>query len=1127
MPSTNPQPPFGLHVRNRFSTSVRFRALVSATTLALVVSVTALGFSTPALADATPTATPSPTATPTPTLTSTATPTSSPTPSASPTSSPIAATLDATDATTSTISGHLTLGLSRNAPDVPAGDAEVTYQVLQGSSWSAVLGDAVVTTGGLYSITGLADGTYLLRFVYLGSGDYGSIYYGSTLDPNSASRVVIAGANKTINAGLPAPSSISGTVYLVNSARPAGAGDVTVTLVDNAPVTEAPETVATTTTDASGDYQFTDVPSDDYYEVVATPAHDNSYTTNSLSVFAYGGASYPGSNITLQRIYAVSGHISLGTSAVSAGNQVYVELRGVAGTPGASDYFAVQTDASGNYLFPSIESGEYVMTLSYSGSSDFASYVVPSIPSASCASACTFDPDDSTSASVTVDATLPPGNDISGTVTNTAGTPLGGMTVYIEQVDPTTGTQLGSWQATTISDGTYRVGKLPIGTFRVQFYGPAYQPQWWNNKSIYSTGDNIALSGGGTHGGVNAKLYKGSMIDGIVDIKGGTQADLDAGNVKFDIQYWSSATSTWTSIVGPGNFSTVLEYDDQPGIEHYVGEGQYSTAELDPTLTWRTRVIYQTSTRFGEVDSPSFTMTPGVTFHIRDTLSVGISNLAVGTLVKSVDPTQPRIYLVDGTSRLVPIDAFDSVSTMGLSTSFSVVDPTLISGRTVASASLGGIISCSGVDYVAGSGRLWPVEAGLVAAIPITTLDPTTCAVIPKSTQPFTYALFVKSASNPAIYYVDASGHKVAMSSFAQMNSLSAPDPANYIVVSDTFLNSLPLGPSIVLPGQLIKSSTDPAIYLVDGSSNLVPIASFDQASAMGVSTAWTSVTPTTISSRTISPGSLGSVISCSGIDYVGGSGALWPIAPSLVAALPIETLAPTTCAAIPKNGQTLSHALFVKSGSDPTIYYVDANGKKDAVHSFATIAQLSSPDPATYLVVAAGFVSALPTGPDLMPAGSLVKSASSPAIYLVDGAGGLIPVSSFNTITDMGLSTSYTVVSAASIAGVAASALTNLVSCAGQDYIAGSGKLWPISSGDAGSLPMSTLASSLCAVIPTSGSALSPALIRSVTTGAIYHLVGGKKVALTMATLTTLLAGAPLVYANMNDGYLASIPNG
>jgi hypothetical protein len=126
-----------------------------------------------------------------------------------------------------------------------------------------------------------------------------------------------------------------------------------------------------------------------------------------------------------------------------------------------------------------------------------------------------------------------------------------------------------------------------------------------------------------------------------------------------------------------------------------------------------------------------------------------------------------------------------------------------------------------------------------------------------------------------------------------------------------------------------------------------------------------------------------------------------------------------------------------------------------------------------------------------------------------------------------MGLSTAFVTVAPTAITGVAASPLTSIVACSGTDYVAGSGKLWPISSSAVGALPVSTLATTLCAAITKNVAALNPVLIRSATTGTIYNLVAGKKIAQTFASLALLPGTMPLVYANVNDAYLASVANG
>ena len=111
---------------------------------------------------------------------------------------------------------------------------------------------------------------------------------------------------------------------------------------------------ATTTTDASGNYSFSNLPSTNNYTV--TPSLAN-YTFSPTSLtYTNLGANQPASNFTSTSTitYAVSGHIQDGASAAIAG--VTVTLSG-------GQAATATTDASGNYSFSSLPSGNnYVVT---------------------------------------------------------------------------------------------------------------------------------------------------------------------------------------------------------------------------------------------------------------------------------------------------------------------------------------------------------------------------------------------------------------------------------------------------------------------------------------------------------------------------------------------------------------------------------------------------------------------------------------------------------------------------------------------------------------------------------------------------------------------------------------------
>ena len=123
------------------------------------------------------------------------------------------------------------------------------------------------------------------------------------------------------------------------------------------------------------------------------------------------------------------------------------------------------------------------------------------------------------------------------------------------------------------------------------------------------------------------------------------------------------------------------------------------------------------------------------------------------------------------------------------------------------------------------------------------------------------------------VWYVNPAGQRIEVTSLSQARTLSGSVDPIILTVAAGFVAGLPLGPAIVHPGELVRQNSASTIYLVDGENGLIPISSLDYVSALGLPTTVVTVSPATVSSRTIAGASLGSVVSCSGSLFVAGSG--------------------------------------------------------------------------------------------------------------------------------------------------------------------------------------------------------------------------------------------------------------
>ena len=509
--------------------------------------------------------------------------------------------------------------------------------------------------------------------------------------------------------------------------------------------------------------------------------------------------------------------------------------------------------------------------------------------------------------------------------------------------------------------------------------------------------------------------------------------------------------------------------------------------------------------------------------------SVTLTPLTPGTLVKS--PTVPTVYLVDGSSTLVPLGSFATMTDGGHSTAYSVVAAEQIASYTIAASPLRNLLLCSGTTYLAAEGKLWPLDNAVVGSAPVTSLSANTCATFP-TTVPTTIqgAVFLTPISGGTIYTLAANGQKRPLLTMATLGMLSSPYTPVYLHVNDYYLGTLPTGPSVIQPASLVKSSTAATVYFADGFGSLIPLLSFANATDAGASATYYTVPVADLVGMTVRGTPMSNSIDCSGTRYFSGSGSLWPITPSFVAGLPTTTLTAIACAQLPKNAATIDKVLFVRSPSNSTVYAINASGTRQAALTMSTLAYLSAPSAYTLATVGDQFLATLPIGVPLTPSGILVKSSSSPIVSLVDGATNLVPLRTFESVSDLGLSTGYGVVAPSVLSGRTSSSavLSNLVSCAGTTLLGAGGTGWAIPTTNIGALPVSTLDSTVCALIPRGTTSGGPVFFKPASAPTIYQLSNGTKRAVTSwATLVALSPGGVVTYYTLNDPYVASIPTG
>ena len=217
----------------------------------------------------------------------------------------------------------------------------------------------------------------------------------------------------------------------------------------------------------------------------------------------------------------------------------------------------------------------------------------------------------------------------------------------------------------------------------------------------------------------------------------------------------------------------------------------------------------------------------------------------------------------------------------------------------------------------------WSASFGVVSDVLL--------SLMPNSTQPITNHL-IKSLDNGTVYYATA-GSKRPLSSWSDLLSMQA-SPLIVNTLSSTTINSMTTGNRILGPGQLVKYSTSSTVYLVDGTSSLVPVSTFTVPLELGLGKNLSTIDPALLDSYSKASAVQTDKVQCNGKNYLGSGGVLHEVTSSMQANygltyVPLDSL---TCLNTSTVAAPLDRFLHVP---DSTIFYIEA-GLKHPITSYA-----------------------------------------------------------------------------------------------------------------------------------------------------------------------------------------------
>ena len=354
---------------------------------------------------------------------------------------------------------------------------------------------AYTDANGQYAAGGLSSGTYRVEFEPSGyPGTYSALYYNGQSSLASANGVPVSAgaATSNINGVLYNGGQITGTVTDATTKLPIQNVEV---WVFNA----SGSTIASTTTDANGNYAVEGIAAGTYrvefYAYTFGANYVLQYYSNEPTLAAANavavsvGQSTQNINAALVPGAEISGTVTdaAGASYPGATGPPLPGISVTASSTTGSIYGYATTDSTGHYTIASLPTGTYhVQFNDYTGSYFPQYYNGRADPGA------TEDPVTATQGQVTknISAALSPAGRISGTVTDAqTGQPISEayVTAYTS-----TGTLAG--ETYTSSNGTYTLGLLATGTYRVEF-GPGYYAQGYGSQ-YYDAATTLASATG-------------------------------------------------------------------------------------------------------------------------------------------------------------------------------------------------------------------------------------------------------------------------------------------------------------------------------------------------------------------------------------------------------------------------------------------------------------------------------------------------------------------------------------------------------------------------------------------------------------------------------------------------------
>lgn len=217
----------------------------------------------------------------------------------------------------------------------------------------------------------------------------------------------------------------------------------------------------------------------------------------------------------------------------------------------------------------------------------------------------------------------------------------------------------------------------------------------------------------------------------------------------------------------------------------------------------------------------------------------------------------------------------------------------------------------------------------------------------------------------------------------------------------------------------------------------------------------------------------------------------------------------------------------FVKAPGSSTVFYL-AQGKRYPIATWDDAVALAGGGAVNILELPTSFLGTRPQGKTVLGPGLLVKTADNPQIYMIDGLGSRIPVSSFDITGELGIE-GFRVVSSSVLGTYSAAkeALTSQLMCGSQAVFGAQGQRWKVTS--LNGLKGTTVDPLTCAALPAmNADPVQAYFVKKSGSDRLYAIDGGKKRPVETMDAVFAIAGAEApLFLTVSAAKLAQIPDG